>query len=452
VLLLTLLLSVPEPSTQPVDGLLLRNVQIADTNGTRHVDAVVIRGDRIESVGDAPDDWSGLLVMDAQGRTLAPGIIDLHVHLSLIPSGWHLQPDAQETRDLWTQHLAAYLRCGVTTVLDTGITAPDAHAMLELADRVPAPDIHLLGPLVSPDQGYVNAVLPDFPPAASAQDVRDQLDAFADLDTHGVKITVESGMLRPVWPLYPPDVVQALQDSGRPLYAHAISDQEATQALDWGATGLVHPPSKPSAELVQRLVDEQIPVTTTLGVFDSMLWGVQPERFDHPMIGVVPQVELDAALDTDWRKESARTVADHVLPTAPGPVRGLIGRSFQNERMLQGQVDAALEGVLALYEAGVPLSMGSDSGNWPVFLYQFHGLSSQLELELLTQAGIPPHAVMDMATVNPATVLGLQDDRGQVAPGMRADLLLLDGNPLEDPTAWSRIQWILAEGAPVAPL
>jgi imidazolonepropionase-like amidohydrolase len=85
-----------------------------------------------------------------------------------------------------------------------------------------------------------------------------------------------------------------------------------------------------------------------------------------------------------------------------------------------------------LKAAGVPLVMGTDSGNWPLFPFFFHGPTSWRELRLLSEAGLPPLEVLRTATVNPARMLGLEDQLGTVEVGKLADLVVVRDDPLLD--------------------
>ncbi len=76
----------------------------------------------------------------------------------------------------------------------------------------------------------------------------------------------------------------------------------------------------------------------------------------------------------------------------------------------------------------------------------FHGPGMLRELELLVEAGIPPHAAIQSATRIPAEMLGLQDQVGTVRVGMRADLTVVNGDPLEDIRALRDIRWTVRDG------
>ena len=105
-------------------------------------------------------------------------------------------------------------------------------------------------------------------------------------------------------------------------------------------------------------------------------------------------------------------------------------------------LDTARTNLLRAWQAGVPLVMGSDSGNPMVF----HGPSLHHELQLWVQAGIPAMVALQAATVNAAKLLGAAEHIGAIRQGMDANLLLVDGNPLQEVAATERISLVVFKG------
>jgi imidazolonepropionase-like amidohydrolase len=91
---------------------------------------------------------------------------------------------------------------------------------------------------------------------------------------------------------------------------------------------------------------------------------------------------------------------------------------------------------------GVPLVNGSDAGN-PLVV---HGPTVQHEMQLWVQSGIPPAVALQAATLNAARLLRIDHRTGSIRPGNDADLLIVDGNPLEDITATERISTVVFKG------
>ncbi|WP_069166400.1 amidohydrolase family protein [Nocardia altamirensis] len=107
--------------------------------------------------------------------------------------------------------------------------------------------------------------------------------------------------------------------------------------------------------------------------------------------------------------------------------------------------------VASLHSRGVPILAGTDANSTPGAPFQpQHGASLHRELELLVTAGLPPAEALRAATILPAEHFGLTD-RGVIAPGKRADLVLLDGNPLADIRATRRITTVWCAGTPITP-
>jgi hypothetical protein len=118
------------------------------------------------------------------------------------------------------------------------------------------------------------------------------------------------------------------------------------------------------------------------------------------------------------------TVASHLPPTVLRSLKsGGMDITDENAGRYAASADALLQMVLKLHEAGVPLVAGTDD---------MAGFSLHSELGLYVQAGIPNAAVLRIATLGAAEVLGVADRYGRIAPGYVADMTLIDGDPLTD--------------------
>ena len=99
-----------------------------------------------------------------------------------------------------------------------------------------------------------------------------------------------------------------------------------------------------------------------------------------------------------------------------------------------------------LHREGNKLVLGSDSGGWPMLTHMLHGHTTHVEIALLSQAGLSPQDIITAATSRPAEMMGLQDEIGSVRQGLRADLLIVEGNPLQDITALHQPTWVIRKG------
>lgn len=156
---------------------------------------------------------------------------------------------------------------------------------------------------------------------------------------------------------------------------------------------------------------------------------------------IITHVPIDKVLDESVIDQmvAARTIVIPTLTMMKGIV-DTIGRAAGLD------YSAAHTSVTEMYRAGIPILAGTDANATPgVPFSPAHGESLHRELELLVDAGLPALEALRAATSKPAQLLGLQD-RGVIAPGRRADLVLLDGNPLTDIRDTSKIQRVWCAG------
>jgi imidazolonepropionase-like amidohydrolase len=163
-------------------------------------------------------------------------------------------------------------------------------------------------------------------------------------------------------------------------------------------------------------------------------------------VGVLTHVPLDKALD---ETAVALAVADgRILIPTLAMMEGIVEQSAPPG----ADYAAARQSVTVMYRAGVPILAGTDANAAPgVPAAISHGSSLHHELELLVDAGLSTLDALRSATSRPARYFGL-GDRGVIEPGRRADLVLIDGDPLQDIKATRSIRRVWCGGVEVAPL
>jgi imidazolonepropionase-like amidohydrolase len=107
----------------------------------------------------------------------------------------------------------------------------------------------------------------------------------------------------------------------------------------------------------------------------------------------------------------------------------------------------AMRNLVAVRDAGIPIAMGTDAGN----IGTLHGPSIFREMALMAQAGLTPLEVLRSATVGGARAMGMERELGTIAAGKRADLVILDADPLADVANLSRIDRVVRAGRVFAP-
>ncbi|MEJ8280892.1 amidohydrolase family protein [Pseudonocardia spirodelae] len=288
-------------------------------------------------------------------------------------------------------HLDALAAHGVTTAVDMASWPPSVTAAL----RAAAGTTQILSagvPFIGPGGPHAQFGMPGYAvltdPAGAAEGVARRVADGSDL----VKIVLEAPGHGGPSPEVLGAVVAAAHDAGRRVVAHATHAGEMAAAVDAGVDVLTHVPMG-------------VPVDAALA---------------HRMAGtgrvVIPTLSVAAVL--------------------AGRVPGT-------------SYDVARDSVAAMREAGVTVLAGTDSVEQPGIPFTIPlGATLHGELELLAGAGYSPVEVLRAATSLPARCFGL-DDRGRVAPGLRADLLLVDGDPGAGVGATRGVRRVWVGGRPV---
>lgn len=354
---------------------------------TEHT-AVRLDGGRVEALGDDTLLRPGDEHVDARGGTLLPGLIDAHVHL--LPGA-----------------LRQALAFGVTTVLDMFSKPDTVRDALVRGARPDAAGVRSSSVGATAPGGHPSMMYTPFPYVTGPADAeRFVADRVAEGAAH-LKVLYDDGTGGPL-PMPSLDVptiaalTEAAHRAGLLVAAHVSTARGAVDLLSTGVDVLAHVPfdamTGRQAEAVARA---GVAVVTTLSIADG---------FPHD--GTMPLLTsaLAPRLGPAWRAVLERQGQRWLPPQLPD-----FALARANARLLR--------------EAGVPLLAGTDAPNPGTV----HGASLHRELEHLVAAGLPPAEALAAATARPAAVFGLAD-RGRLRPGLRADVVLVDGHPDRDIT------------------
>lgn len=388
----------------------LSGVRVFDGERVLPFANVIVRDGRIEAVGADVAIPEGIDVVDGSGRTLLPGFIDAHTH------SWG---DAQ--RDA--------LRFGVTAELDMfgdWNRIPELRAQRESLAATTQADLWTAGATVTTEGGHGTQFGIAVPTLPVDGDAAAFVAARVAEGSDYIKLIVEdfsthSGTRRlpTITPAQVGEAIAAAQAGGRLALVHAASQADALHAVASGADGLVHVfhdvPASPAFVAAAR--DAGSFVVPTL----SVIAGFARDDSGATLAG-------DARL-APWVGADQRAT---LSATFPGPAR-------------PQALASALRSVGALHAAGVDVLAGTDAGNPGTA----HGASMHGELALLVRAGLSPTDALAAATSVPARRFGL-GDRGRIAPGLRADLLLVEGDPTADITVTRAIAGVWKNGHAVA--
>jgi imidazolonepropionase-like amidohydrolase len=346
----------------------------------------------VTAVGDAGH--QGVEVVDAARATLLPGLIDSHTH----------------TAD--DQSLRQAIHFGVTTELDLG-GLPERMVPLQrrAARNTEMADVRSALVPLTPSGGnphglWKNLDDPDRPTATTTAAVPRFVSELVAEGADYIKAIVEDGhALNPSVPVLQEELIKAAvvaaHEQDRIVIAHALALDGAVRAVNAGVDGLSHlfldRPHTP--ELIAEIASRDVFVIPTMTTLAS-----------------IAGVPVGAELAADERVRPHLTAL--LLENLEGARNALPKEHFEY----------ALGSLAALRKAGVDVLAGTDAGHAGI-PGTAHGASMHAELRLLVLAGFSTVEALRAATSVPARRFGL-DDRGRIAPGMRADLLLVDGDPV----------------------
>jgi imidazolonepropionase-like amidohydrolase len=377
---------------------------------------VVVEGDTIVAVGRAGETTipPGARVIDLGARTLMPGLMDLHDHITGEPGDGGDSAVLRETAG----HAAIYgvlnakktLDGGFTTIRNVGALGYSDVALRDAITRglVPGPRMYIAtrGLGITGGHADINGWSPEIhlPGVAQIVDgvdgvrraVREQIKAGAD----HIKVTASGGILSvgdsPDAQQYSFDELRAIVDEaarlGRKVAAHAHSGRAIAEAARAGVASIEH----------GSLIDEAgIAAMKERGTF------------------LVPTVyALDFIIEAggehgipEYAREKARRI-----------------RALQRANLKRA------------FEAGVRFAYGTDAGVFP------HGMNGRDFPVLVNELGIPPLEAIRQATSAAAELIGIQDKVGTVAAGKWADLIAVDGNPLTDITRMLDVAFVMKAG------
>ncbi len=410
--------------------------------------AILIRRGKIAEVyeGSGPDPKSvNATPLEAAGKTVLPGLIDVHVHLAA-PGGSYPDDYKFDINAEMERHLAAYLYSGVTSVRSVG---DPLDASLKVRSIVNSGErlgsyLYACGPLFTTEGGHGTEYFKALPQTMrtqfeaqfvrlpkTADEARRMVDEVRQAGVDCVKSIMESGGGSIVYNRMDVALLDAIVQQAHadhlPAAVHTGDTRDVGDALAAGADSIEHGSFR-----------DQIPEA----LLDKM---VAQKTFYDPTLSVGEAFRDLAAGKSDLLKRS--------LVQQVGPA-GLLSQTEKDltsdeskemrERIAKFPFDLKIgtQNLLNAYKRGVALITGSDAGNYLVI----HGPTVQHEVELWVSAGIPAPAALQAATYNAARALRADDHIGIIQPGHDADLVLVDGNPLEDINAIERVSDVFFKG------
>ncbi len=432
---------------QPATAIAFTGATVVDGSGGAPMEnaTLVIDGQRIVAVGrgEGMSIPVGARVIDLRGKTIIPGLISAHSHLGLV-NGASTASAENYTRENVARQLAQYERYGVTAVMSLGV---NRDVLYQWRDE------QRLGQLggadiFTADRGLgVAGGAPPFPlpgdqvyRPANAAEARAAVREMAARRPDLIKLWLDDvfGTLPKMQPeIYQAAIAEAhaavaeAHEHGLRVAAHVFYLADARALLDAGVDILAHS-------------------VRDLPVDDAFATGMKAKH-----VAYIPTLALDEsqfiyAEHPAWMDESFFTgavdpalLATWLSPAYVEKIRG--GAATPKNRAAFAM---AMKNVKTLHDAGVFIALGTDSGAMPT---RVAGFAEHRELQLMVAAGLSPMDALVAATAGSARVIGQESWRGTLAPGKRADFLVLDANPLDDIRNTMRLSAVWHDGHAVTP-
>ena len=430
------------------DLTVIKGARLIDGNGKAPIKkaVIVIDGEKIKSVfreGEAPIP-SGAVIINAEGKSVLPGLIDVHVHFDGKPGAGTSPDEFGQVRRL--HDLKAFLYSGVTTFKSLG---DDPKMILGLRRRESvehriSPRIFAVGRMFTAPGGHpAGTVFRDLPKdivdanvfqVDTEEQVRTAINIQVADHVDGVKIIYDGGSPSHPIPRLKLELLRLIiaEAHGNNLIVsvHCGSAQDVRDSVLSGADGIEHADQEELADDTLKMMAERgIFFTPTLVVFD------QSAKFYKGI-----------------------NLADDALVAgcvSPGLLRGLsenqakLMETYKNSReraaIAEQRLATAKLNTRRALALGVRICTGTDAGNMGVFF----GPALHQELVLMVEAGLTPMQAITAGTRNAAMYIGALDRIGTVEPGKLADLFIVDGDPSKDIKATNKIWMVIKGGQPI---
>jgi imidazolonepropionase-like amidohydrolase len=421
------------------DIVVITDVNVVDVRSgeIRANQTVLIEKSRITAVGPAKDiryPRNAPTIINGRGSYLIPGLWDMHVHLMF--GDWF--PNAMQIS------LPLFIANGVTSVRDMG---SELEAVQDWRNEIEAG--RLVGPRIMTPGPMLDGPKPRFPSSIAIATPEDGRRAVDNLKHSGVDfIKLQS--------LIPRDAVFAIAEEAKkeeiPFEGHVPDSVRASEMSDAGMRSFEHLIGifEGSSPLEDDLLKGGKTETKFLETYDparaaelaallaknqtwqcpTLVWERGGNLIDVADFSKDTRAKYVPAY---WKEKTWKKFTDEVETDFHGD-------SLETRKKF---VDKELEVVHLLHQAGVPFLAGTDT---PPGVYIFPGFSLHEELQRFVAAGFTPLEALQTATVNPAQFFGMQDQLGTIEKGKLADLVFLDGNPLEDIKNTQKVSGIVLNG------
>ncbi len=422
-----LFISCNEVSEDSYD-LLISNVKIVDVESGEILEGmlVLIEGDTIRKIvgEDEIGNFSARETLDAGGGYLMPGLWDMHVHFR---GGDTLITENKEL-------LPLFLAYGITSIRDGG--GDITPAVLEWREKISGGELD--GPQIFTPGPKLDGTRPAWPGSikvTSAREIETALDSLESLGADFVKV-YDGNLTKEAF--Y--EIVIAAEKRGLKTTGHMPLSADFLDAIDLGLDGSEHMYYPLTA--VSPIADSLRALNRGYGIVEQLVDSYDPqlakevfEKMSTNNVYVTPTLFIGTTLAEILEKDHSRdSLLNYIGPgiqdTYQGRIEGARRAQASGSQMRQKMEDISAKMIKPMYDAGVPILAGSDSGAFNSYVYPGESLLG--ELNALVEAGLSPREAIETSVINGPKFFDLQDYFSSVGEDRVAHLILLENNPLEN--------------------
>ncbi len=403
-----------------------------------HDSIILVSGNTITAVGTQQDTEvpAGTTVIDADGHTVMPGLIDLHVHFDIIGHGnydhWFANYESRMRSDVLPTAARIMLNAGVTSVRDLGTDIDNAFWMREQINSgaMPGPRTFIAGPFLR--KTVTAFVSPDFVDTwviENPADARRKVRRLAEMGVDVIK-TQDEALSR--------EELEAIYDEAHKLglrvATHLFSQKALRTALEAGLSqwdtiehvgqGEGKQPRYPD-DIVNMIIEQRVTMAPTIMAEEGLR-----------------QIYLNPELvhDSEW----GAMIPDDIYQDIRGSYENVQRHPLFARAVLHRETKMQI--LRQLYKAGARFVVASDSGSRA---NPHHNAAAREMHFLVKEVGLSPMEAIMAATRWAAVVLQKQDELGTISEGKLADIIVIDGDPLEYTGDLRRVVHVVKDGVQI---